>query len=807
MKSAPLQNTISGSVQYPLCGCSAFLLRTLMQTYPARNPYIRKKEKEDIFHYSSKKSAMKKCISFIVFIFLLLPGRPQSSKPGDLVPLLSKLAQSKPDTSRIGIFIRIAETYFYKVRLPDRMDSVVFYLKKAQQLNKAFHIAKFQNNINLLFAQHRSELYPSEDPRMLFLPIIDACKKTGDQQIEADAWMELGATIELDSASLPYKLTCYQNGLVLARKVQNNYVELRLLLFIARVHTQQQKYDLVERELFQILKEEKKAGPTIIMYACHEVTVLYMEKGEYDKALFYALKTLKMMGVSGDSYDAGAFYSRLSAIYSYLGKPAESLEWSRIDLEQKMASYIVGNYRKLNDIVNQLRQQAKPREALAFIQEQLRQQKPTDINDQRMTQRTLGDTYRDLHMDDLAEKSYVEMIRLGNQQTRNFPVWDRGYDNVRMGSFYLYRGLYQKALPFLETSLKNYEAYGLFPHLRSVHAYLYKTDSALGNYVEAIKHLKESSRLGDSIFNMTRNKQIEELQVAYKTEQKDKDFLLLKGKQKLAQVQLQHSQNTRDLTIAGAALLLIIAVLLYRLALLRKKNNRVIKNKNEQLQHLVTEKEWLLKEVHHRVKNNLHTVIGLLESQAAYLQDDALKANEISKHRIYAMSLIHQQLYNTEDIKTIDMTVYLPELLDYLGESFGIGRNIRFRLDIAPVKLGVSQAIPVGLIINEAVTNSIKYAFRPGKQGNITITMHQSADGINLVIADDGIGINPDIASAASTSMGLKLIKGLTRDIDGEIKFINENGTRIEINFKPDPLNEISTLANTISGSVQYPLS
>jgi two-component sensor histidine kinase len=260
----------------------------------------------------------------------------------------------------------------------------------------------------------------------------------------------------------------------------------------------------------------------------------------------------------------------------------------------------------------------------------------------------------------------------------------------------------------------------------------------------------------------------------------------------LGRVQLQSTKNTRNWIIAGAFLLLIIAALLYRQTIVRRQNNRIINNKNELLQHLVIEKEWLLKEVHHRVKNNLHTVIGLLESQAANLQDDALRANEISKNRIYAMSLIHQQLYSAEDIKTIDMDVYLAELLDYLGESFGTGRQIRFQLDIAPLKLGVGQAIPIGLIVNEAVTNSIKYAFLPGSQGNIRVNMHQSADRISLAITDDGIGIDPAITSGKSASMGLKLIKGLTRDIDGEIDFTNENGARIDINFKPDPLNEIS---------------
>ncbi len=141
------------------------------------------------------------------------------------------------------------------------------------------------------------------------------------------------------------------------------------------------------------------------------------------------------------------------------------------------------------------------------------------------------------------------------------------------------------------------------------------------------------------------------------------------------------------------------------------QKNQAITQKNEALEQLVTEKEWLLKEVHHRVKNNLHTVICLLESQAAYLESDARQANEVSQQRIYTMSLIHQKIYQSEDIKSIDMSVYLPEFIQYLDDSFGNNLRIHFEVDIDPVQLDISQAVPVALIINEAVTNSIKYAF------------------------------------------------------------------------------------------------
>jgi two-component sensor histidine kinase len=112
---------------------------------------------------------------------------------------------------------------------------------------------------------------------------------------------------------------------------------------------------------------------------------------------------------------------------------------------------------------------------------------------------------------------------------------------------------------------------------------------------------------------------------------------------------------------------------------------------------LVKEKEWLLREVHHRVKNNLYTVICLLESQATYLENDALLAIQNSGRRIYAMSLIHQKLYHTEDVRVIDMESYITEFVYYLQDSFGSPPNIRIDLHIEPLTLGIAHAIPLGL--------------------------------------------------------------------------------------------------------------
>ncbi|SHL96844.1 histidine kinase dimerization/phosphoacceptor domain -containing protein [Chitinophaga sp. CF418] len=266
---------------------------------------------------------------------------------------------------------------------------------------------------------------------------------------------------------------------------------------------------------------------------------------------------------------------------------------------------------------------------------------------------------------------------------------------------------------------------------------------------------------------------------------KEKDISLLTQESLLQAIRLKETRITRNYMIAGALMLVLLLGLAYNRFKVKQRSNREINAKNQSLQRLVEEKEWLLKEVHHRVKNNLQTVVSLLESQSAYLQDDALTAIQDSQNRVHAMSLIHQKLYLGENVASINMAVYLPELVNYLRDSFNVHQQIRFQLDIAPTELDVSQAVPLGLIVNEAITNSIKYAFVESRQGQvITVRLSESDEKhIELVISDNGKGLPDDNHRNRSGGLGLKLMKGLTEDIDGHFTIRADHGTRINISF------------------------
>jgi two-component sensor histidine kinase len=213
-----------------------------------------------------------------------------------------------------------------------------------------------------------------------------------------------------------------------------------------------------------------------------------------------------------------------------------------------------------------------------------------------------------------------------------------------------------------------------------------------------------------------------------------------------------------------------------------------IEKQNISLQHLVSEKEWLLKEIHHRVKNNLHTISGLLDTQSGYLQtEEALSAISDSQHRVQAMSLLHQKLFYSESLSVVEMWAYIHELVGYLEHSFGTQQTVRFNLDIDNLLLGLSHALPIGLILNEAITNAIKYAFPDKKAGTITVRLKQgSANQCFLLIADNGKGLPADFDSRQSHSMGMNLMRGLSEDMNGRFSIRQHEGTEITVSFVYD---------------------
>lgn len=218
---------------------------------------------------------------------------------------------------------------------------------------------------------------------------------------------------------------------------------------------------------------------------------------------------------------------------------------------------------------------------------------------------------------------------------------------------------------------------------------------------------------------------------------------------------------TKQITVAGKAVNLV------RLSDISERKKAV-----EQIQRSLDEKETLLKEIHHRVKNNLQIISSLLRMQSRRSDDETtLSMFKESQDRVQSMALIHEQLYQSADIYEINFDNYIKSLIDSLFRSYGVSqKNIILNIETNGIKLDLDTAIPCGLIINELVSNCLKYAFPEKKKGNITIYLEQSSEKqLSLVVKDTGIGITETLDWENSNSLGLRIVKNLVRQLKGNI--------------------------------------
>jgi two-component sensor histidine kinase len=203
------------------------------------------------------------------------------------------------------------------------------------------------------------------------------------------------------------------------------------------------------------------------------------------------------------------------------------------------------------------------------------------------------------------------------------------------------------------------------------------------------------------------------------------------------------------------------------------------------------EKEVLLKEIHHRVKNNLQVIYSLLSLQTRRAADPAtLDVLVDSQNRIRSMALIHEKLYQSADLANIDFSEYLSSLAGHLCRSYAdTGCQVKLQVNAAHVRLGIDAAVPCGLIASELISNALKHAFVGRELGLLSVAVRNSDTGVvELVVADDGVGLAADAAGERSSSLGMQLVRGLVRQLDGSLTVENGRGARFVVSFPQRPM-------------------
>ncbi|MGA2702822.1 MAG: histidine kinase dimerization/phosphoacceptor domain -containing protein [Isosphaeraceae bacterium] len=224
-----------------------------------------------------------------------------------------------------------------------------------------------------------------------------------------------------------------------------------------------------------------------------------------------------------------------------------------------------------------------------------------------------------------------------------------------------------------------------------------------------------------------------------------------------------------------------------------RQENSERKRAEEQSQASLEEKEALLKEVHHRVKNNLQLISSLLSLQAARIDEPAVaELFAESRNRVRSMALVHENLYRAGNFARISMATHIQNLCAHLTRAYGMNsRRVELAIRIGNVQLDLDRAVSCGLIVNELVSNALKHAFPDGRPGRVCVELHPFGDKQQvLVVGDNGIGLRPDLDPRRSDSLGLQLVDDLTQQLHGTIVVNRDGGTTFTITFEADRRGE-----------------
>ncbi|MEO9872636.1 tetratricopeptide repeat-containing sensor histidine kinase [Ekhidna sp.] len=461
--------------------------------------------------------------------------------------------------------------------------------------------------------------------------------------------------------------------------------------------------------------------------AYNNLGVLFYYNGDYTKSDEYFLKSMTIDEKLGDSLGVASSLINLAAISNYSDDYAQSFQYLR------KAEKIALNLPK-SDIISSVYEELATTYAYAEVYDSsilyIKKSLPThkasnDIHSVLSSYNGLITAYYSLKNYDSALYYFAEAQNLAN-----------GYDDITIRSSRYRLG-------------------------SSIYA-------AINDFENAYKFQLKYQADNDSIRSSDRAKALNELEEKYQSEQKEIEISKL-------QVEQQKSQNQRNVLLLVSASVILGAILLFALVRSKSKANKIIAKS-------LDEKETLLKEIHHRVKNNLQVVSSLLSMQSRFITDEnALGAVNEGQTRVESMALIHQKLYQENNLSGVYAKEYIEDLAEILKQSYTTGADIDFKYEIDELLIDVDTIIPIGLILNELICNSLKHAFPDNEEGVIQVSLKEEESELKLKVSDNGVGSS---GSATGESFGMVLIESLAMKLKASLETTNQNGTSTLLSIK-----------------------
>jgi two-component system, sensor histidine kinase PdtaS len=567
-----------------------------------------------------------------------------------------------------------------------------------------------------------------------------------------------------------------RQGLALAAAADDRLAEGRLQISLGAILLRDEMLDSAELVLNQAID---KVLPADLPLLYTQLGYVAERRGQLGIAADYALKCLQLGEELPNQKAIALAYSDLSNLFWKQGKFDQGIQFGLKseevfinrglrDMDYSFTLYVIGNSYLENQQYDK---------ALDYYQSAIEMSEQYGFyNNLADVYISIVDLYTLLEHYPQAEDAAAKAIYYSELLDNNFLLM-RSW--LSLGKLQNLRQQPREALQSIQTCMRVATAeFGDKFFLHQAYRELGKAYAALGDYQNAYAAFGEYDQLKDSVFTAEADERIAQLQTEYEVAQKE--------------ATIAAQRRMQLLTILASGLLALLLVGLYISYRNQQRSNHKLQalnealaQKNDLLDKRNAENELLLKEIHHRVKNNLEVVSSLLALQGATVTDpEVLDAIIESQNRVHSMGIIHQKLYQGKNLAAIEMKDYFIHLSENILDSFGIAGRIQIECAMEELELDVDTAVPIGLIVNELLTNALKYAF-PGKRaGAIRISLRESApDTLCLEIADNGVGKAAG-ATARGTGFGSQLVQLLTSQLQGQISQRQQNGTAISLLLK-----------------------
>ncbi len=672
-------------------------------------------------------------IGFLLVLGLLLqqPVAAQQSDQQIADSLARLVPAAKEDTGKVNLYaqLMLAHLYYQPVR---GLTYAAPAWALAQQLNWKPGMARVKHST----ARLHWRLGNFEQALTLHQEALALYKQTGNRSGAGKVLIEIGQDY-LDQGKLEEAKKALLTALEFnrsANELQNIATTYDILTYLYDVEgnsaaATQTAYDFLKLS-------EKMGDKNTIAHSAHMLASNYLALGNTGEALKYFKRGLEVSKQSGDQIEQLHFYISIADIY----------------LSGNQFSEAFRNYTVALDLVQALKDQ----QMMGYLY------------------RRMGHYYRAVNQLDRAltyfHASDSAYTSISNKQ-------DLAALYADMATVYTVLKQYKTAERYFAASRQLYDGLNSKMSMTEYYAGKQQFDSATGNWQSAYLHFREYVAIRDSNYSKESLQKLIGSQLQFDNEKKEAvNRAAQEQKDLLARKEIKQQRNIRNIAFVVLAGVLAFSFFAWH------QRNKLAKEKKRSDQ-LLQDKELLLREIHHRVKNNLEVVSSLLALQSAQIDDAPTKdAMQESQNRVQSIGIVHQKLYQGTNLGSIEMKDYFLNLSESILDSFGAEQRVTIECAMDQLDVDIDTAVPLGLIVNELLTNTLKYAFPEGQPGKVRIKLLRPKEGVlQLEVSDNGVGKS---GITKGTGFGGQLISLLTRQLNGTMKEEVHAGTRIYFEFK-----------------------